>query len=185
MWLYQHFCGGISSHSTLHWHSFMHSSRLQFGPFQNLDSFSGILLEISSCLWDHCPAASFSRALAVRQMASLLTLEYFGIRRSSWLTQWLESAQVLLLQNKPTSSPMLDGGIMVLLLMCLVFAKRGTVYYGRTSPFLFSSDQRTLLRIYKYLHGKVLNLHKKWLNTQNHCEILTSEQHPILLLQPC
>jgi len=41
---------------------------------------------------------SFGQALAVWQMASHLTLEYSGM--SSWLTQWLQGAQVLWLQIK-------------------------------------------------------------------------------------
>ena len=38
---------------------------------------------------------------AVGQMASYLALEYFGIQRSSWSTQWLQNVQALWLQNKP------------------------------------------------------------------------------------
>ena len=42
-----------------------------------------------SCWWP-----SYSHALAVRQMASHLTLEYFGIQRSSWWTQWIHGVEV-------------------------------------------------------------------------------------------
>lgn len=34
------------------------------------------------------------QALAAIQNASRLTLEYFGLHRSSWLSQWLQGAQV-------------------------------------------------------------------------------------------
>lgn len=47
---------------------------------------------------------SSSQALAVREMASNLTLKYFDIDKSSWSTQWLRDAQVLQLQNKSKSS---------------------------------------------------------------------------------
>jgi len=59
-------------------------------------------------------------ALAVGQMASHLTLEYFGILRSSWWTQWLQGAQVLWLQNKPKSSA-LHSWCEVFVLTCCVW----------------------------------------------------------------
>lgn len=42
-----------------------------------------------------CPVAwhNFDRALAVGQMASHLTLEYFCIQRSSWSIQWLQGSK--------------------------------------------------------------------------------------------
>lgn len=53
-----------------------------------------------------------STKLSFGQMALNLPLEYSSIKRNSWLTQWLEGAQVFWLQNKLKSSPptiMLDG----------------------------------------------------------------------------
>jgi len=92
-----------------------------------------------SCWWP-----SFSQALAVRQMASHLTPEYFGIQRSSW-TQWLQAIQVLWLQNKPTSSALhcrawqLVWGVCADML-CLVFSKHAAVHYDQTSV-LWSSPK--------------------------------------------
>jgi len=47
-------------------------------------SFSVTLLYICCCVWDHCPVAwpSFSQVVAVRQMASHLTLEYLYIHHT-------------------------------------------------------------------------------------------------------
>jgi len=57
----------------------------------------------------------FAQALVVRQMASHLTREYFGIQRSLW------STQVLWLQNKPKSSPLHQHvRQMVIVLICCV-----------------------------------------------------------------
>lgn len=76
------------------------------GPLEHISFFFSHSVVVVDMLWDHCPAAwpSSSQALAVREVASNLTLKYFGIDKSSWSTQWLRDAQVLLLQNKSKSS---------------------------------------------------------------------------------
>ncbi len=74
------------------------------GLLQHLDYFlfSHSVEDLLVCL-DHCPVAwpNFGHAIAVIRMASHLTLEYFGIQRDSWSTQWLWGTQVLWLQKKP------------------------------------------------------------------------------------
>lgn len=90
-------------------HSFKHSS-LEVVPqhFNHVELWTLghcnalILSFLSWCAWDHRPAArpNFSQG----QMASHVTLEYFGIQRRSSSTQWLQGLQVLYLKNKPKSS---------------------------------------------------------------------------------
>ena len=72
-----------------------------------------------SCWW-----ASFSPALAVGQTASHLSLEYFGIQRSSWWTQWLQGAQVLWLQNKPSITLFDSCYEVFMLISCVWFSPR-------------------------------------------------------------
>jgi len=72
-------------------------------------------------------------------MASHLTLEYFGIQRSSRSTQWLQSVQVLWLQNKPKSSALHHNVWQLVWGVCaemlpLIFTKHSAVRYNQTSP---------------------------------------------------
>ena len=100
-----HLCAAIFSLATL----FKSGWDVDFTGFTTTPRFFFFFInffQICCCAWDHCPGAwpNYSHALAVRQMASHLTLECFGIQRSSWSTPWLQGAQVLWLQNEPKSS---------------------------------------------------------------------------------
>ena len=107
----------------------------------SLFSVSVILMEICCCVWDRCPVDDtlWARRELSGQMASHLTLECFGIQRSSCSTPWLQGARVLWQQNKPKSSALhhrawqLVWGVCADVL-CLVFSKRGAVYHDLTSP---------------------------------------------------
>ena len=78
-----------------------------------------------SCWWP-----SFSQALAVRQMASHLTLKYFGIQRSSWSTARCPSPVAVILHHRVWQlvwSVCAD-------MLCLILSKRAAVHYDQTSP---------------------------------------------------
>lgn len=82
---------------------------LRSGLWQQFDSF---LLQPFCCRFAvvfglvvllHDPIS----ALAAGKMTSHLTLENIGVQRSKWSTQRLQSAEILWLQNKPTSTTVL------------------------------------------------------------------------------
>ena len=72
-----------------------------------LDHCNNLLLFQPFCFaaefWDNCLVTwhSFSRTLAVRQMASHLTLEIFGILGSSWSTLWLQVSRSCVCKTSP------------------------------------------------------------------------------------
>lgn len=80
---------------------------------------------VDSFLW-------LGSVMVVRQTVSCLTLEYFGIQRTSWSTQRLQGSQALWLWNKPKPS---------LLLWQLVW---GVCAYALCLGFTKQSIQRTL-----------------------------------------
>lgn len=57
-----------------------------------------------------------------------LILEYVGIQRSLWLSEWLQGTHVLWLQTKPKSSLLHRRAD-----ICLVIAKCGAVHFVQTS----------------------------------------------------
>lgn len=102
---FSHYYEILAQSSSDHWRLVFSYVQLPSTPFPSglwatvtpcFFSSSGILLKICCCAWTHCPVAwhNLSQALAVGQIGSHLTLEYFGIQRR--LTRWLHGAQVLL-----------------------------------------------------------------------------------------
>lgn len=88
------------------WHSLMHFLKVPLQECVQAEDWAWSelpLLWISCCVWDHCSVAfwpSLVQASADGQMVSRLALESFGLQKSSWLTWWLQGAQILWLQNK-------------------------------------------------------------------------------------
>lgn len=83
--------------SPLIWAQLLHVPALAFGvniwtliwPKTSFVSFSAGLVWIHWCAWNHWPVTwpNFNRASAAEQMAHHLTLKYFGVQRSSRLSQ--------------------------------------------------------------------------------------------------
>ncbi len=90
----------------------------------SLQRCSSLLRCVGICLYTALttshPVASpnHGQALAVGWMSSHLSLEYFGIQRSSWSTQWLRGTWVLWLQDKPKIISMCYFWYEVFVLMC-------------------------------------------------------------------
>ena len=156
--LFLHYCIGLSHHWRLlfqlivvcgysflqrshHSVSIRLSSRFPLGSC-NTFSFQHYAVDL---LVSYCPDAwtHFSEAMAVsfRPIPAALTLDYFDIQRSSWLTQWLRGPLGFWLQDEPDFSPVhhrlwqLVWGVCADVL-CLAFVKWEAVHYSQISPLM-------------------------------------------------